>query len=143
MDLKNKKVIVIGFGKSGQAAAKLLLKKGAEVIVSDVRPKEEIGSQLVNKFEAEGVIFETGGHKSETFLSSDLVVVSPGVPRTVYEICLKKGIPVISEIELAWQFLPFSYSDIILSIKPSKSSSSNFILCFLSVLNTGSKTLKS
>ncbi len=107
MDLKNKKVIVIGFGKSGQAAAKLLLKKGAEVIVSDVRPKEEIGSQLVNKFEAEGAIFETGGHKSETFLSSDLVVVSPGVPRTVYEICLKKGIPVISEIELAWQFLPF------------------------------------
>lgn len=106
MNLRNKKVVVIGYGKSGIAATRLLLVKGAKVIISEKKRKEELPPSLISTFEISGgVIFETGGHRKETLLSADLIVVSPGVPREVYAICYKKDIPVWSELELAWQFL--------------------------------------
>ncbi len=105
MELKEKKVVVIGFGKSGQAATRLLLKQGAEVIVSESKSRESLNENLLKSFESQGVYFETETHKPKTLLSADLIVVSPGVPKEVYEIALKKDIPVIGELELAWQFL--------------------------------------
>ena len=105
MDLKGKKVVVIGFGKSGQSAVRLLNLKGASVIVSEAKSRSELPAGLVSAFESQGVQFETGGHSPETILSADLIVVSPGVSPTVYKDALKKGIPVISELELAWNFL--------------------------------------
>ncbi|WP_022855692.1 UDP-N-acetylmuramoyl-L-alanine--D-glutamate ligase [Thermodesulfobacterium thermophilum] len=105
MEISGKKVVVIGFGKSGQAATKLLLKKGAKVLVSETNPREKFDPSLISKFETQGVEFKFGGHEIEDFLKSDLVVVSPGVPREVYQECLKKDIPVLGELELAWQFL--------------------------------------
>ncbi len=107
MNLKGKKIVVIGFGKSGKAATKLLLKHGCgEIIVSESMNRSELPSEILRFFESQGVYFETGGHKKETLLSADLVVVSPGVPKEIYQICIKKGIPVLSELELAWQLLP-------------------------------------
>ncbi|PMP66959.1 MAG: UDP-N-acetylmuramoyl-L-alanine--D-glutamate ligase [Thermodesulfobacterium geofontis] len=105
MELKNKKVVVLGFGKSGKAVTKLLLKQGAEVIVSEIRELDELPPDILTSFKSQGVYFEGGGHKKETLLSADLIVTSPGVPREVYKDCIKKGIPVLSELELAWQFL--------------------------------------
>lgn len=106
MNLRNKKVVVIGYGKSGIAATRLLLVKGAQVVISEKREKEELPPSMISTFEiAGGVIFETGGHKRETLTKADLVIVSPGVPREVYEVCYKKDIPVWSELELAWRFL--------------------------------------
>lgn len=105
MELKNKKVVVLGFGKSGKAATKLLLKFGAEVIVSENKNLDDLSSESLEFFKSQGVYFETGGHKKETLLSADLIVVSPGVSREVYSSSLKKGIPVLSELELAWLFL--------------------------------------
>lgn len=105
MELKDKKVVVIGFGKSGQAATKLLLKKGANILVSDINSKEAFNQEMISKFEEKGVVFKFGKHDKDLFMEADLVVVSPGVPREVYEICYKKGIPVIGELELAWRFL--------------------------------------
>lgn len=105
MDLKNKRVVVLGFGKSGKAAVRLLLKLGAEVIVSESKDLDSFSSESLNSFKSQGVYFEGGGHKKETLLSADLVVTSPGVPREIYRDCLKKDIPVLSELELAWQFL--------------------------------------
>lgn len=105
MDLKNKKVVVLGFGKSGKAVTKLLLKKGAEVIVSEIRDLNELPPDVLDFFKSQGIYFEGGGHKKETLLSADLIVTSPGVPREVYRDCIKKGIPVLSELEIAWQFL--------------------------------------
>lgn len=106
MELRNKKVVVLGYGKSGISATRLLLVKGANVIISEKRKKEELSPSLISTFEiGGGVIFETGGHRKNTIISADLVVVSPGVPREVYEVCYKKGIPVWSELELAWRFL--------------------------------------
>ncbi|MCD6490431.1 MAG: UDP-N-acetylmuramoyl-L-alanine--D-glutamate ligase [Thermodesulfobacterium sp.] len=105
MDLKNKKVVVLGFGKSGKAAVRLLLKLGAEVIVSEAKELDAFSSENLELFKSQGVHFETGSHRKETLLSADLVITSPGIPREVYAECLKKDIPVIGEIELAWQFL--------------------------------------
>lgn len=107
MNLKGKKIVIIGFGKSGKAATKLLLnQEPKEIIVSESMDKSQIPLETLKFFESQGVYFETGGHKKETLLSSDLIVVSPGVPREIYQICIKKGIPVLSELELAWQLLP-------------------------------------
>ncbi len=105
MDLRGKRVVVLGFGKSGQAATRLLLVKGAEVIVSEERKREALPPSYLSSMEVQGVIFETGGHRAETLNKADLIVVSPGVPPYVYREALERGIPVISELELAFRFL--------------------------------------
>ncbi|MCC6048125.1 MAG: UDP-N-acetylmuramoyl-L-alanine--D-glutamate ligase [Thermodesulfobacterium sp.] len=105
MDVRGKKVVVVGFGKSGQSAVRLLLVKGANVVVSESKPKEELPPSMVSSFEVQGVVFETGAHREETLRKADLVVVSPGVPQEVYLPALRAGVPVISELELAWSYL--------------------------------------
>ena len=101
MNLKGKKVVVLGFGKSGKSAAKLLLKLGAEVLISETKEKEAFSPEILDYFKSQGVYFETGGHKKETLLSADLIIVSPGVSQEIYKDCLKKDIPVLSELELS------------------------------------------
>lgn len=103
--LKGKKAVVLGFGRSGQAATRLLLVAGARVVVSEAREKKALPSSLWKNFEEQGVIFETGGHRPETMARADLVVVSPGVPKEVYAPALRAGVPVVGELELAYQLL--------------------------------------
>ncbi len=116
MELRNKKVVVIGFGKSGQAATRLLLVKGAQVIVSESRKREELPPAYLSSMEVTGVVFVTGGHRKETLEKADLIVVSPGVPQEVYLPALKKGIPVIGELELAYQCLGPEAKEIMVSL---------------------------
>ncbi|NPB09373.1 MAG: UDP-N-acetylmuramoyl-L-alanine--D-glutamate ligase [Thermodesulfobacteria bacterium] len=104
-ELLGKKVVVLGFGRSGQAATRLLLVSGAKVVVSDRRPREELPRALMSSFEAQGVLFDTGEHRPEVFEGADFVVVSPGVPPEVYAPAKERGIPVIGELELAYRFL--------------------------------------
>ncbi len=105
LERRDQKVVVVGFGRSGQAATKLLLREGARVVVSEARPRKDLPQGLLSSFEEQGVIFETGGHRPETLTSADLVVVSPGVPLEVYASAVLSGIPVIGELELAYQYL--------------------------------------
>ena len=79
MDLKGKKVLVVGLGKSGLAAALFLRHKGAQVTVSDVRSAESLAKEIPALLE-EGIMVEAGGHGLLTFRRQDLIVVSPGVP---------------------------------------------------------------
>src|SRR5208337_3549378 len=79
MELKGKKVLVVGLGKSGLAAALFLRHKGAQVTVSDVRSAEELAKDIPALLE-EGIMVEAGGHGLLTFRRQDLIVVSPGVP---------------------------------------------------------------
>ena len=62
---------------------------------------------VAREVEGMGIPVEWGGHREETFLSQDLIVVSPGVDLAIEPIrkAMKKGIPVISEIELAFHFI--------------------------------------
>ena len=102
-DLKGKKVLVIGAGKSGIAASGLLMRKGAEVVLFDANEKkdrDEIRSKLPADFSGR---IETGTLSEEARKETELLVISPGVPidcSMVMEF-KKKGIPVWGEIELA------------------------------------------
>ncbi len=105
MELKNKRVLVVGLGKSGLAASRFLKERGAQVTVSDSRPGTVI-AELPGLLE-QGIAIETGSHGLLTFRRQDLIVVSPGVPPTVPELQQVRamGMRVIGELELGAQFL--------------------------------------
>ena len=106
MELKGKKVLVVGLGKSGLAAALFLRRQGAQVTVSDVRSADALARDIPALLE-EGIMVETGGHGLLTFRRQDLIVVSPGVPLDTPELVQvqKFGLPVMGELELASRFL--------------------------------------
>jgi UDP-N-acetylmuramoylalanine--D-glutamate ligase len=106
MELKGKKVLVVGLGKSGLAAALFLRRRGAYVTVSDVRSAETLANDIPALLD-EGIMVETGGHGLLTFRRQDLIVVSPGVPLDTPELAQVRsfGLPVIGELELAARFL--------------------------------------
>jgi len=106
MELKGKKVLVVGLGKSGLAAALFLRRKGAQVTVSDVRSAESLAREIPALLD-EGIMVEAGGHGLLTFRRQDLIVVSPGVPLDTPELeqVRKFGLPIIGELELAARFL--------------------------------------
>jgi UDP-N-acetylmuramoylalanine--D-glutamate ligase len=106
IDLNNKKVLVVGLGKSGLAAALFLRRRGALVTVSDVRSAEQLAKEIPALIEA-GIMVESGGHGLLTFRRQDLIVVSPGVPLDTPELVQAKnlGLPIIGELELAARFL--------------------------------------
>jgi UDP-N-acetylmuramoylalanine--D-glutamate ligase len=106
MELKGKKVLVVGLGKSGLAAALFLRRQGAQVTVSDVRSAEALAKDIPALIEG-GIMVEAGGHGLLTFRRQDLIVVSPGVPLDTPELAQVKnfGLPVIGELELAARFL--------------------------------------
>ncbi len=102
--VSGKKVMVLGAGKSGISAAKLLLKKGAtRVVLADEKPMEKL-DESVKEIQTLGAIVEAGAFKSSTILESDLIVVSPGVPLAGawHETAVRNGIEIIGEIELAY-----------------------------------------
>ncbi|MGD0740125.1 MAG: UDP-N-acetylmuramoyl-L-alanine--D-glutamate ligase [Terracidiphilus sp.] len=106
MELKGKKVLVVGLGKSGLAAALFLRRQGAQVTVSDIRSAESLAKEIPALLD-EGVMVEAGGHGLLTFRRQDLIVVSPGVPLNTPELVQARnfGRPVIGELELAARFL--------------------------------------
>jgi UDP-N-acetylmuramoylalanine--D-glutamate ligase len=106
MELNNKRVLVVGLGKSGVASALFLKSRGARVTVSDSKPEAELRNEILLLLE-HGITVETGGHGDRTFRGQDLIVVSPGVPADAPQLvqARKLGEQVIGEIELAARFL--------------------------------------
>ena len=107
MDLQDKRVLVVGLGKSGVASALFLKSRGARVTVSDSKPEAELRQEILLLLE-HGIAVETGGHGDRTFRDQDLIVVSPGVPVDAPQLVQARslGEKVIGEIELAAHFLP-------------------------------------
>ena len=107
MDFHNKRVLVVGLGKSGVASALFLKAKGAHVTVSDAKSEDQLGEAIPVLLDA-GIAVETGGHGERTFHGQDLIVVSPGVPVDAPSLVQARslGETVIGEIELAAQFFP-------------------------------------
>ncbi len=104
-DLRGKKVVVVGLGASGIAAARLCAARGATVTGTDGKTREQASSELV-ALEGAGVRLALGGHADAGLSEADLIVISPGVPSfAALESAEKKGVPVISEIELATSLL--------------------------------------
>ncbi len=96
---------MVGLARSGVGAANLLAGMGAEVTVTDLRSEAELAAAV--KRLAPSVKRVLGGHPQELFMSAQMIVVSPGVPLEMKQIVSAKaaGIPVIGELELAYQIM--------------------------------------
>lgn len=96
-------IIILGGGESGVGAAVLAKHKGLNVFLSDGGSLKEIYKAELS---ANGIEFEEGGHSAERILAADEVVKSPGIPEKneMVKAIRAKGIPVISEIELAYRY---------------------------------------
>ncbi len=105
MNLTGKKIVVIGMGKTGIATARFLGKQGAKVIVTDEQPVDQWGKEFEQI--AKEKWLEIGGYNIRILTGACIVVPSPGVPphNALLVEALKKNIPVMSEIEIAYRFL--------------------------------------
>jgi len=105
MEFAGKKVTVIGLGKSGISASRLLAVHGAKVSVSEAKETESL-RQAAHALKDEGISVELGGHTKEMIRGRDLIVTSPGVPLTSPPLqwAKEEGISVIGEIELGYLF---------------------------------------
>lgn len=100
-DLAGKRVVVVGLGASGVAAARLCLRLDARVVATDGKPRDQL-SEDARVLERLGATLVAGGHAEARIQDADVVVVSPGVP-PIPEIAAahRRGIPVWGEVELA------------------------------------------
>jgi len=103
LDFKNKRIVVIGAGLSGQALVRFLVKRGATVALSDLRTLEQL--EGLESLQGLPVRLDLGGHSLELFEQADLIAVSPGVPLDCEPLrrAASCGIPLLGEIEIAAQ----------------------------------------
>lgn len=101
-NIAGKRIGVLGAGKSGLAAARLLLMKGADVFLSDCKTSEDVETELSGL----GIEYELGRHSDKILHLRDLLVISPGIAldNPVVINALKKSIPVVGELEVASWF---------------------------------------
>jgi UDP-N-acetylmuramoylalanine--D-glutamate ligase len=106
MELKNKRVLVVGLARTGVATALFCAERGARVTATESRTESQVGESAA-KLRAAGVTLELGGHQDKTFIEQDLIVPSPGVPADFPQLvsARKSGVKIWSEIELAYRFL--------------------------------------
>ncbi len=106
MQLNNKNILVVGLAKTGVACARFLASRGARVTVTDMRDESALAGQLAQLADFE-IKRELTYHDERTFQTSDLIVVSPGVPQDLPQLIAARqaGVEIISEIELASRFV--------------------------------------
>jgi UDP-N-acetylmuramoylalanine--D-glutamate ligase len=102
---KDKNILVVGLARSGTGAANLLSELGARVTITDTKSRSVLATNIKRLFPAVKVMTE--GNPSEAFDAADMIVISPGVPLDIptLENARAKGIPVIGELELAYQVM--------------------------------------
>jgi len=100
-ELSGKRVVVVGLGASGVAAARLCLRRGARVVANDGKPREALSAEAL-ALEGQGATLVAGGHKAARLDEADVVVVSPGVPPLPEVAAAEaRGAAVWGEVELA------------------------------------------
>ncbi len=109
MELAGKDVVVVGAGKSGLAAARLLTRAGSRVVLNDKKTLEELGAlgaEAAALAATSALHLELGGHPPAPFERADIIVLSPGVQvLSVVEEARRRGVRVWAEVELASRFL--------------------------------------
>ncbi|HEY1232851.1 MAG TPA: UDP-N-acetylmuramoyl-L-alanine--D-glutamate ligase [Candidatus Binatia bacterium] len=105
MDLKGKRVLVVGLGRTGRDSARFLAQQGARVLVSDFRPAAELRSEI-NELSHFAIEYQLGDTHADDLAGVDYVIPSPGVaPENILlQEALARRIPILSEIELAYRF---------------------------------------
>ena len=136
MEISGKKVTVVGLGRSGLGAANLLSKLGADVTITDSKQEGEL-TEFREKLNP-SIRLVLGSHPENIFVSSDMLILSPGVPLAIPPVskALRKGTPVIGELELAYQIL----SNQILQLKSEEPATGSQIIPFLAVTGTNGKS---
>jgi len=106
MELANKRIVVVGMGRTGLAVSRFCARRGGRVTVSDRATAVE-NPDKIEELKALGVSLEMGGHREETFQNAELIVMSPGVSENIAPVraAAAAGIPVTGEIELAFGFI--------------------------------------
>lgn len=101
--MSTKKIVILGGGESGAGAAVLAKRKGYDVFLSD---ESSLKEKYRNELLTEGIPFEEGHHDWDKILQAEEVVKSPGIPEKneLLKAIRAKGIPVISEVELAYRY---------------------------------------
>ena len=104
-DVRGKQFGILGAGRSGRAAARLLRRHGADVLLSDASSDPHLTAALA-PLAADGIAIETGGHSPDRLRTRDTVIISPGMdPRIPLVRDLEAaGVPVLSELEVASWF---------------------------------------
>jgi len=98
-------ITILGFSLSGIAAAKYLAARGANCTISEKRDETPVDKEKIQELGKLGIKVEMGGHKEETILNAELIIVSPGIPphSEVIKLAQNNNIQIISEIELAYK----------------------------------------
>jgi len=101
--LAGRRVVVVGLARSGLAACRLLVRLGARVVATDAKPGEALPPDVAALRDL-GIVLILGGHPDGLLADADVVVVSPGVPRTapLVQRARAAGVPVMGEVELAY-----------------------------------------
>src|SRR2546426_5982073 len=106
MDLRGKKVFVLGLARTGRECARFLVAQGANVLMSDLRSEQELKPEMA-AMAGLAVDYRVGGEDRSWLEGVDLVVPSPGVAaqNPLLQEAGTRGIQILSEIELAYRFL--------------------------------------
>jgi UDP-N-acetylmuramoylalanine--D-glutamate ligase len=107
MELSEKKFLVLGLARTGSECARFLVNRGARVSVSDLRSEPELKQEMAS-LAGLSIGYFLGGEDRNALAGVDCVIPSPGVPaeNPLLRDAVARGIAVLSEIELAYRFLP-------------------------------------
>lgn len=105
-EIAGKRFLVVGLARSGLAAARFLVRRGAVVAATDRAARPALAA-AAEELEALGVRLHLGGHPEEAFVTAQAIVLSPGVPHDLAPIAAARarGVPVMGEFELAAHFI--------------------------------------
>lgn len=105
-ELKDKRILIVGLGKTGVALSHFLTKSEAQVTVTDHKSKPELSAQL-ELLDGLPIKFELGNHSPKTFLQQDLVILSPGIPSNlkIFEYARSQGVKITGEFEFISGFI--------------------------------------
>uniref|UniRef100_A0A7C3MRI7 UDP-N-acetylmuramoylalanine--D-glutamate ligase n=1 Tax=Dictyoglomus thermophilum TaxID=14 RepID=A0A7C3MRI7_DICTH len=105
VNLNFKKALVLGLGISGLKIAEFLKNEGIDVIVNDYK-KEDSFKDVIPLLKEKDIDFFFGDHPVELLQDIDLLVLSPGIPKTnpIYQEAIKRNLKIVGEIELAYWF---------------------------------------
>ncbi len=135
IDLQGRRVLVVGLGRSGVAAAQLCAARGARVTVTDSRAAGDLGPALAAL--PAGVARALGGHPPEIFTAADLIVLSPGVPEIAPLVAARQaGVAVTGEMELGSRFVAAP----MVAITGTNGKSTTTTLCGAMLAETGRPT---
>ncbi len=101
------KVLILGLSKSGIAAARLALKKGYDVFITEFKKADEIREELkplIEEVKVKGAKIECGGHSDDFINNAAFAITSPGIPpkSEIFQKLNSKNVKIISEIEFAY-----------------------------------------